>query len=151
MATNVPGVHCCIASQNGWPGFTWNVLTGQSVQLGAFTESLYLLGVHGLQTRSLLSVAAALMYCISKSHVASGLHARSVVSVGAVDSNWSALHVASAEHARLDVAVAAVDSYCTPAVQVASAAHWRFVVLVGAAVWYCDVVEHELRALHSRS
>ena len=79
------------------------------------------------------------------------MHARSVVSVGAVDPNWSALHVASAEHARLDVAVAAVDSYCTPAVQVASAAHWRFVVLVGAAVWYCDVVEHELRALHSRS
>ena len=62
LATNVPGVHCCVASQNGWPEFTWNVLTGQSVQLGAFTESLYLLGVHGLQTRSLPAVGAAVSY-----------------------------------------------------------------------------------------
>jgi hypothetical protein len=55
-------VHGCVASQNGWPGFSWNVLAGQSVQLGALIESLYLLGVHGLQPRLLPAVGAAVSY-----------------------------------------------------------------------------------------
>ena len=40
LATNVPGVHGCGASQNGWPGLSWNVLSGQPVQLGALVVSL---------------------------------------------------------------------------------------------------------------
>ena len=140
------------AAVSYWPPL--HVVSGAHARLDVEVLAVvsYSLAMHTVSkphSRSALAVPSEVWYCVSR-HVAWLVHARSVVSVGAVDSNWSALHVASAD-ARLDVAVAAVDSYCTPAVQVASAAHWRFVVLVGAAVWYCDVVEHELRALHSRS
>ena len=48
-ATNVPGVHGCIASQNVWPGFSWNVLAGHAVHDAALMLVLKLPGLHGVQ------------------------------------------------------------------------------------------------------
>ena len=56
LATNVPGRHGCVASQNGWPGMPWNVLVGQLVHFGALMLSLKLPGLHGLQVRSCVAL-----------------------------------------------------------------------------------------------
>ena len=47
MATNVPGVHGCVASQNGWPGLSWNVLAGHAEHKPALVVLEKLPAAHG--------------------------------------------------------------------------------------------------------
>jgi hypothetical protein len=56
LATNVPGVHGCVASQNGWPGFSWNVLAGHAVHDAALTLVLELPCSQKLQVRSAVAL-----------------------------------------------------------------------------------------------
>jgi hypothetical protein len=89
-------------------------------------------GAHGAQARSELPVAAVFWYVPAGHTGVNSVHSRSLVSVGARDSNCSAAHWVLVLHMRSEVEVGGAASY-SMARHTVCFAHTRSEEAVGAA------------------